>query len=161
MSPKPRTRNATEETANTAKFLKRMLTQFLARQKPDSTRPKPRFMKKTRNAASITQMVSMAIFWLAMASAISFVKAGAGVAGAAWAGADAGAAAAGAAGGGGGGGVVRAGGAGRGAGGGGAGGGGAPRHEAEERVWYSRTVYGKLMSSCMVTVFSPPVLFSL
>jgi len=35
------------------------------------------------------------------------------------------------------------------------------RHEAEERVWYSRTVYGKLMSSCMVTVFSPPVLFSL
>src|SRR3972149_10866503 len=107
MSPKPRTRNATEETANTAKFLKRMLTQFLARQKPDSTRPKPRFMKKTRNAASITQMASMAIFWPAMASAISFVKAGAGVAGAAWAGADAGAAAAGAAGGGGRGGVSR------------------------------------------------------
>src|SRR3990172_13202161 len=100
MSPKPSARNAREETANTTKFLKRMLTQFLARQKPDSTSPKPRFMKKTRNAASITQMVSMAIFWLAMASAISFVKAGAGVAGAAWAGADAGAAAAGAAGGG-------------------------------------------------------------
>jgi hypothetical protein len=77
MRPKPRIRNAIEETANTTKFLKRMFTVFFARQKPDSTRAKPRFMKKTRNAAIITQRVSMAIFWLAMASAISFVKAGA------------------------------------------------------------------------------------
>ena len=59
---RPRNRNASEETANTTKFLNRMLTVFLARQKPDSTSANPRFMKNTRNAAIITQIVSSAIF---------------------------------------------------------------------------------------------------
>ena len=44
--------------ANTIKFLVRMLTAFLRRQNPDSTRAKPAFMKNTRNEAITTQRVS-------------------------------------------------------------------------------------------------------
>jgi hypothetical protein len=43
------------------KFLDRMLTVFLARQNPDSTSAKPRFMKKTSDAVNTTQIVSSAI----------------------------------------------------------------------------------------------------
>ena len=46
--------------AKTMKFFERMLTVFLARQNPDSTSAKPRFMKNTRDAVSTTQMVSSA-----------------------------------------------------------------------------------------------------
>ena len=47
--------------ANTMKFLERMLTVFLARQKPDSTSAKPRFMKNTSDAVISTQTVSRAM----------------------------------------------------------------------------------------------------
>jgi hypothetical protein len=60
MIPKPITRKAIEETANTMKFLARMVTTFLARQKPDSTLANPRFMKNTRKAVTSTHTVSMA-----------------------------------------------------------------------------------------------------
>ena len=50
MMPQPRNRNASDEAANTMKFLNRMFTVFFARQRPDSTMAKPRFMKNTRNA---------------------------------------------------------------------------------------------------------------
>ena len=43
------------------KFFDRMLTVFLARQNPDSTSAKPRFMKNTRDAVISTQIVSNAI----------------------------------------------------------------------------------------------------
>src|SRR3972149_1486617 len=39
-----------------------MLTQFLARHNPDSTNPKPRFMKKPRNAVTKVHMVSIPTF---------------------------------------------------------------------------------------------------
>ena len=58
ISPHPRSINPSEETANTMKFLERMLTVFFARAKPASTQAKPRFMKKTRMAASSTHKVS-------------------------------------------------------------------------------------------------------
>ena len=47
--------------AKTMKFFDKMLTVFLLLQNPDSTNAKPRFMKKTREAVSTTQMVSNAI----------------------------------------------------------------------------------------------------
>jgi hypothetical protein len=47
--------------ANTMKFFDRMLTVFLARQNPDSTRANPRFMKNTSDAVKSTQIVSRAI----------------------------------------------------------------------------------------------------
>ena len=43
------------------KFFDRMLTVFFDRQNPDSTSANPRFMKKTRDAVSSTQMVSSAM----------------------------------------------------------------------------------------------------
>jgi len=58
MRPKPRTRKATEETANTMKFLASTVTVFLARQNPDSTIANPRPVKKTRNAVTSVQIVS-------------------------------------------------------------------------------------------------------
>ncbi len=48
--------------AKTMKFFERMLTVFFARQKPDSTSAKPRFMKNTRDAVIRTHTVSMPIF---------------------------------------------------------------------------------------------------
>ena len=44
------------------KFFDRMLTVFLARQNPDSTSAKPRFMKNTRDAVNNTQIVSIPTF---------------------------------------------------------------------------------------------------
>ena len=61
MSPKPKTQNASEETANTMKFLARMLTAFLAWQRPASSKANPAFMKNTRDAVIITHIVSSAI----------------------------------------------------------------------------------------------------
>ena len=78
MSQKPMT-----VAANTTKFFERMLTQFLARAKPDSTQPKPRFMKNTSIPQTSTQTVSAAsqrFFTICAAS-------GTGIAGAAAAGA--------------------------------------------------------------------------
>ena len=46
--------------AKTMKFFERMLTVFLARQNPDSTSAKPRFMKNTSAAVRTTQTVSRA-----------------------------------------------------------------------------------------------------
>src|SRR3972149_5777972 len=60
MMPKPTARKAIDETANTTKFFARIVTVFLARQKPDSTEAKPRFMKNTRNAVASTHTVSTA-----------------------------------------------------------------------------------------------------
>ena len=57
--PQPNSMKPRDEMANTMKFLDRMLTVFLARARPASTEAKPRFMKKTRMAASRTQKVSM------------------------------------------------------------------------------------------------------
>src|SRR3990172_8718432 len=74
MMPKPTARKAIDETANTTKFFARIVTVFLARQKPDSTAAKPRFMKKTRNAAASTHTVSMAT--LASAAFASSVSSG-------------------------------------------------------------------------------------
>jgi hypothetical protein len=48
--------------AKTMKFFERILTVFLARQNPDSTSAKPRFMKNTRAAVSKTQTVSIPTF---------------------------------------------------------------------------------------------------
>src|SRR5580765_3969373 len=59
IKPKPKIQNPMVVTANTMKFLERMLTQFFARHIPDSTAAKPRFMKNTRNAVDITHTVSM------------------------------------------------------------------------------------------------------
>src|SRR3972149_11513822 len=56
--PHPRIQKNNDVTANTIKFLERMLTQFFARQKPDSTHAKPRFMKNTSIAVTNTQTVS-------------------------------------------------------------------------------------------------------
>src|ERR671925_798629 len=44
------------------KLFDRMFTVFFARQNPDSTSPKPRFMKNTRHAVINTQTVSMPTF---------------------------------------------------------------------------------------------------
>src|SRR5699024_5626378 len=55
----PRSMKPRDDTANTMKFLDRMLTVFLARAKPASTDANPRFMKNTRMAASSTHKVSM------------------------------------------------------------------------------------------------------
>src|SRR6187549_1264376 len=43
------------------KFFARMLTAFLRRQKPDSSRAKPAFIQNTRNAVISTQAVSAMI----------------------------------------------------------------------------------------------------
>src|SRR5262245_11382142 len=45
-----------------------MLTQFLARAKPDSTQPKPRFMKNTSMPQTITQIVSTPTLSLSVAA---------------------------------------------------------------------------------------------
>src|SRR3970040_1377993 len=42
--PQPTSKNAIDVTANTMKFFDRMFAVFLARQRPDSSRAKPRFM---------------------------------------------------------------------------------------------------------------------
>src|SRR5688572_21169875 len=47
------------------KFLDRMLTAFLARQKPDSTKAKPAFIQNTRNAVRSVHIVSAATLLLA------------------------------------------------------------------------------------------------
>ena len=60
--PKPMTQNASDEAAKTMKFFARMLTAFLARQRPLSTSAKPAFMKNTRNAAIMVQTVSAMSF---------------------------------------------------------------------------------------------------
>ncbi len=60
--PKPMTQNAIDDTANTTKFLARMLTAFFAWHRPASSKAKPAFMKKTRKAVTITHRVSAATF---------------------------------------------------------------------------------------------------
>ncbi len=62
MIPQPRSQKPIDVAANTIKFFERMLTAFFARQKPDSTHAKPRFMKNTKNAVIMTQLVSAMIF---------------------------------------------------------------------------------------------------
>src|SRR5262245_38290116 len=56
--PKPTTQKATVEMAKTMKFVDRMLTAFLRRQRPVSTQAKPAFIQNTSMAVTITQMVS-------------------------------------------------------------------------------------------------------
>ena len=58
ISPQPSSQKPIELTAKTMKFFDRMLTQFFARQKPDSTQAKPRFMKNTSMPVTSTQTVS-------------------------------------------------------------------------------------------------------
>src|SRR5688572_20012319 len=60
ISPQPKNQKPMDETAKTIKFLERILTQFFARQNPDSTQAKPRFMKNTSMPVKSTQMVSIA-----------------------------------------------------------------------------------------------------
>src|SRR5205085_11715355 len=48
--------------ANTTKFFDRIIVAFLRRHSPASSRPKPAFMKNTRNAVRMVQAVSAPIF---------------------------------------------------------------------------------------------------
>ena len=59
--PQPSNRKPRDETANTMKFLDRMLTVFFDLAKPASTAAKPRFMKNTRIEARNTHKVSIII----------------------------------------------------------------------------------------------------
>src|SRR3990172_1194578 len=59
MIPNPMIQKNAVVTAKTMKFFDKMLTQFLARQNPDSTQAKPRFMKNTSIAVINTQTVSI------------------------------------------------------------------------------------------------------
>ena len=54
--------------AKTMKFFERMFTQFFARANPDSTQPKPRFMKNTSMPQTSTQTVSAAVHSFAIIS---------------------------------------------------------------------------------------------
>jgi hypothetical protein len=56
----PTIQKAMDEIPKTTKFLPKMLTAFLARQKPASTHPNPAFMKKTNIPAIKTHKVSTA-----------------------------------------------------------------------------------------------------
>ena len=58
MRANPVAQNMSEAMATTMKFLVRMLTAFFERQNPDSTSANPAFMKKTRNPAVMTHIVS-------------------------------------------------------------------------------------------------------
>ena len=60
MIEKPIAQNAIDDSANTMKFLARMLTAFLARHRPVSSVAKPAFMKNTSMPAIITHSVSSA-----------------------------------------------------------------------------------------------------
>ena len=60
--PKPITQKARVEMAKTTKFFDRIMTAFLLRHRPASSRPKPAFMKNTRMAVTMTQTVSRATF---------------------------------------------------------------------------------------------------
>ena len=62
MMPQPSSKKPIDVTAKTMKFFERMLTQFFARHMPDSTQAKPRFMKNTSMAVTITHIVSAATF---------------------------------------------------------------------------------------------------
>ncbi len=64
MMPQPSIQKNNVVTANTMKFLDRMLTVFFARQKPDSTVANPKFMKNTSIAVTSTQTVSAPTFIL-------------------------------------------------------------------------------------------------
>src|SRR5659263_320218 len=58
---KPTAQKTKAEMARLTRFFQAMWPAFLVRQKPASRVANPACMKKTRNAASITQTVSMAI----------------------------------------------------------------------------------------------------
>jgi hypothetical protein len=59
--PNPIIQKARVEMANTTKFFDRIITAFLLRHRPASSRPKPAFMKNTSAAVTMTQTVSRAI----------------------------------------------------------------------------------------------------
>src|SRR5262245_2009814 len=58
MTPQPNIQKKNVVTANTMKFFDRIFTAFFARQKPDSTHAKPRFIKNTSMAVTSTHTVS-------------------------------------------------------------------------------------------------------
>jgi ribosomal silencing factor RsfS len=51
-----------QEIAKTTKFFDRIIVAFFFRQSPASSRPKPAFMKNTKNAVKIVQAVSAPTF---------------------------------------------------------------------------------------------------
>ena len=59
ISPKPTAQKAMAPTEKSIRFFIRMLTVFLARVNPDSTRANPACMKNTRKAATQVQYQSI------------------------------------------------------------------------------------------------------
>jgi len=68
MRPQPTAQNENVASANTTKFFARMLTQFLARQRPLSTKAKPAFIQNTSMPATMTHTVSVATRMLLIAA---------------------------------------------------------------------------------------------
>ncbi len=65
ITPQPRIQNDNDAMANTIKFFAKMFTVFFTRHKPDSTMAKPKFMKNTKNAVTMTHIVSSPTFTVA------------------------------------------------------------------------------------------------
>src|SRR6188474_138632 len=76
MMPHPISQKPMVVTANTMKFLDKMLTVFFARHMPDSTVAKPRFMKNTSMPVTMTHIVSAMILTSPAVSATAGAAAG-------------------------------------------------------------------------------------
>jgi hypothetical protein len=61
ISPQPRSRNPSPETAKTIKFFDKIFTVFFDLANPDSRDANPKFIKNTNIVASNTHRVSIAI----------------------------------------------------------------------------------------------------